>query len=131
MSDDNLFGLDGDEDLNDDMETVAERAWDGGHESRVLVEEWTAKPLRQFVNTANVIDHIVEYDVEEYLDQYGHATEKLAANGLRWEVIAAFDAALDLLFEGISWRWADVHVATWRVTWEDSEHPEFHYERLP
>jgi hypothetical protein len=130
-----LFGLYDDEWLAGSVEEVAERVWDDGHKPPVLIHEYTSKPLRSFVRVDHIIDHIIEYDLEEYHDDAGHSVDHLEGRAKDPEVIAAFDAALDLLFKGVGWRWADEHVATWTVTW-DTENtsaqdvaPEFHYER--
>jgi hypothetical protein len=126
---DNLFGVDGAEYLNDSVEEVAERAWYDGRQSPILIQEWTSKPIRLFARADSIIDRIAEYDLEEYLDEDGRVTEHIEKRAQDPEVIAAFDHALDLLLKDAGWRWADEHIATWTVTWDESDPPEFHYER--
>lgn len=133
MSDDHLYGLDGAEEMEADVQTVAERAWEDGYDSPIEVEEWTSKPIRQFINSSNVIDHIIEYDCEDYLDMHGRVADYLEERAKEPAVIAAFDDALDILFKGCGWSWADRRVALWTVTWEgddeDKGPPTFTYER--
>lgn len=131
-ADDNLFGMDGDEHLQDSVEEVAEYEWDTGRDAPFVVQEFTSKPLRAFVRVDNMLDHLIEYDLEEQHDEYGDTATFLAKRAKDPAVVAAFDAALDLMFEGMGWRWADKHVANWTVTWEpvpDGETPEFHFVR--
>jgi hypothetical protein len=132
---DHVFGIYDDEWLDGSVEEVAERVWDDGHEPPVLIHEYTAKPLRSFVRVDNIIDHIIEYDLEEYHDDHGDSADFLEKRAKDPEVIAAFDAAIDLLFKGVGWSLADEHVATWTVTWDTGNTspqdvaPEFKYER--
>jgi hypothetical protein len=125
-----LFGLYGAEELNDTVEEVAERAAEDGYESPIEIEEWTSKPLRAFIHASNAIDHVIEWDTEDYCDDHGQVRERLEKRAVDPEVVAAFDAALDLLFKDVGWRWADQLVARWTVTWDaDMDPPEFRYER--
>jgi hypothetical protein len=117
----NLFSQPGGETMYDDVESVAVRAWEDGAESPVTVEEWTAKPLRSFVRTGHVIDRVCEYDLEEYLDEWGDVAGHLERRAADPDVIAAFDAALDLLFRDVTWRWADELVGHWTVSWSEND----------
>jgi hypothetical protein len=126
----NLFSQPGGETMYDDPEAVALSAWEDGAGAPVVVEEWTAKPLRSFISAASVIDRVCEYDIEEYLDERGDVSAHLERRAADPDVIAAFDAALDLLFRDVTWRWADELVGHWTVSWTDDGDagPDFRVE---
>lgn len=132
MSTPNLFGVPGAETLHDAPNSVYESnedywgdAWADDPTKVFEIEEWTAKPLRHFIKSANTIDHVIEWQCEEYLDEYGHVAEHLEARAKDPFVIAAFDDALDLLFAQATWRWAHELVTVHKVSYNvaDSTNP--------
>lgn len=126
MTTDRLYGLPGAEDMLDCMEDVAQRAWDDGMESPIKIEEYTTKQIRSFVKAEHLLDHIVEYQLEEALDEYGKVADKLEARSKEPHILALFDTALDRFLEDIGWCWADRLVATWVCEWTgEFENPTF------
>ena len=134
----NLYGQDGDEYLVDDIEEIAERAWDDGAESPIEVLEWEGKLIRDAFNVpcwlAVAVERICEYDLEEMMDAGGNVWDKLTDRASAPEVVEAFTAAIDLLFEPVKgWRVAQNCVGAYRVSWEDgdpSRTPDFKIEKI-
>jgi hypothetical protein len=134
VSDKHLYGFPEDESLSDDVAEVAEQAWDDGREPPLEIYEWTSAPMRSFAKVGPMLDHLIEYQLEDYHDEFGNSSDFLEERAEDPAVVAAFEAALDLLFEGMKWRWADKHVATWTVTWTPDDNSDrapvpFTYER--
>lgn len=135
----NLFGEPGAENLYDDPHTVwgnneeywPER-WDEDPTIVFEIEEWTAKPLRAFIQAATIIDRVAEYDIEEYLDEDGRTLDQLEEAAKDPAVIAAFDAALDLLFAKTTYRWAYEMVLVHKVAFnpDDPSNPLYDGDRM-
>lgn len=131
---DNCYCVPGSEYMEVDMWTLADRAWGDGEDPPILIEEWTMKPVRSSIKAAHTIDHVIEFQMEEYGDEYGDVFTRLEERAKDPAVVVAFDAALDLLFEGARWSWADQMVGLWRVTWDpetpEDEQPAFTYAKV-
>lgn len=127
----NLFGRPDDEVMQNSVEAVAELAVADDVAPPLEVWEWTAKPIREFVRVDYVIEHIIDYDLEEAYDPYGDVQNRLHEHAGDPEIVAAFNAAIDKLLEhAVGWRWADEHVATWSVAWDPAvDPPVFTMER--
>lgn len=124
----NLFGEPGAEELHYEPHAVWEsredywpERWAEDPTIVFEIEEWTSRPIRHFIKAANVIDRIAEYDCEEFLDEWGRTSEILEAAGKDPAVVAAFDAALDLLFAKVSYVWANERAATHKVTFNPAD----------
>lgn len=130
---DRLYGLPGAEDLQDDMGAVADLAFDDGMDSPITIEEFTTKPIRSFVKAQNVMERIIDYDLEEAMDEYGDVTGKLYKRMENETYVAFFELALDHFLADLGYCWADKHVATWTCTWETDEngdHSDFVFTKV-
>jgi len=105
--------------------------WDDDPSDRrdIHVEEWTTRPVREHVNADHWIDgnveHLLEYDLEEAGDDDGTLAAKLEDRAKDPAVRAAFTAALDLLFTGVSWWVADKVIARHQITHDADGKPLF------
>lgn len=118
--------------MEDDPETIVDRLLDDGYggdyEQPLIIEEWTARPVRQTLRDGHVltrfVEHLAEYDLEEAGDDDGTLYERMLARADNHAVQLEFAAFLDLLFEGVNWLAADKLVATIEVRWEVPDAPD-------
>lgn len=148
QSDERLYGLPSDEHLEFDPATVYEHeswlnAQDDTWEERestdplvpgymepvpppgfsFVIEEWSVAPPRRHLPAADrVLDYICEWVSDNgEIDEDGYDAWSSHADDP--DVVAAFDAALDLLASKITYRMADKLVATHVVTFDAAGEP--------
>lgn len=122
---DRLYGLPGAEQMQSDLETVYEQwlddfmPFDDGDsivlvDQVVTIEEWSVKdcvasPYDVEAAVENLIERLGDEGTEDYYD----ALESAAQSA---EVLAAFQAAADLLCSKVGYRMADELIVTHTVT---------------
>ena len=126
MSDERLYGAPDAEILYDDWADAADAAlgWcDPSNGDPVTIEEWTVHPPSYHLPSAA---RVVEW-VDEQVVLDGEISEPVYDD---WEsasthpdVIAAFQAALDVMASKVSGRMANEKVATHEVTWDADGNP--------
>ncbi len=127
----NLFGMDGWENLEDDVASVWERIecdlpepgeWTDDDRREWEVIEWTAKPLGDFLTpTWRTLERISE-DLCDYTDEWGF--EHVEAATAKTEVIAAFEYARALLASHLTrYRMAEKQVTTHIITLDEHDQP--------
>lgn len=125
----NLFGLPDDEWLQNDLATVYEN-WecdvDPEHRTPFVIVEWSAKPIGEFVQSA---DHIIERlydwlaDDDVALDRNTESIDRAFADP---GVLIAFEAARAVLVRRLNmtgWRNADREVKRHHITWDEAGQP--------
>lgn len=113
---DRLYGLEGAEYLEIDIDGVLEKLADDGVTGEVIIEEWTVTDTRLLLPNS---DWILDY-VLDHLDEVTEEWHETAANAsVDPEVRTAFDAALNVWASKIRYWMADEKVATHRVTVPD------------
>lgn len=122
MSDDRLYGRDGDERLHLDLQSAIEQQIDDTYGRvdfpiSVVVDEFTVLPKGDFA-CAEVPDgaHIAERVIEWYTEECGfeEVWEQYERAAKMPDVVAAFQAARDLLVSKQTFLYADRVVARWR-----------------
>lgn len=95
---------------------------DDPHKPR-QIEEWSVAPPRHGMPSAvTIIEDITERVGDDWLpDEWAYAAMERA--GKAPEVVAAFDAALDLLASKFDYKVADKCLTTHTVTWNDEGEP--------
>lgn len=109
-----LYGIPGDEVMQLDLDSVADRLFDDDDTERVvIIEEWSATDSRSLLPKADrVLDDLVE-SCDSEGDEYWY--ERLAdAAGLP-DVVEAFEQAISLLASKLHYWMADKRVAEHRV----------------
>ena len=122
--DDRLYGQDGDERLYLDLESAIDEAVDRQVDRvtfpfDVCVEEFSVLPKGEFANCrimtgAEMAEHLAEYGTEDV--GFEEIWEDYMEAAKRPEVIAAFEAARDVLVATQRFLVADRVVARWRCT---------------
>ena len=123
-----LYGLPGDEYLDDDPYDTFGRWWDDRdapirHGFTLLIEEFSAIPAGKLVPKA---DRVLEWVHELICDDFGmDGLHEVVERGVEnQEVVDAFTVALDLLGSKISgWSMADKKLRDIPVTWDDNGDP--------
>lgn len=119
---DNMFAVDGAEQLEADAEDAAEFYLEPDRLT-IIVKEWTVQGLSATFPLPphqRCLNDLVEW-AENNLDPEGEYTDFVEATETP-EVMKAFDDAMAVLAKHIYWRTADKHVKSWAVTFnEDSE----------
>lgn len=133
----NLFGLDGQEWLQNDLATVYEN-WECDVEpedrpERLEIEEWTSKPIGEGVQSVGrILEHLYDWlcDDDIVLDPHADRVEKVFADP---DVEASFAVARAVLVNKLNatgWRNADRRVATHVITWDEAGEPLVNGEPL-
>lgn len=121
MTVERLYGSPGAERLWDDPATVYEEhedVWIPG--ATYSIEEWSVRPQRDFLPSADsVIERLVE-GVEE-VDEDG--ADAWTNASLKPEVVAAFEAALDLLCSKVSYVMAEKLLTVHDLTFDPEGKP--------
>jgi hypothetical protein len=135
MTDDrHLFGLPDAEHMQFDLETVYEEWADANLEPwpsdltsvTVTIEEWTTAPLAY-----HYIDYITEHVAERVAEDGDEILyDSLANAGQKADVVAAFQAAVDLMLSKVGYRMAGELIATHVITHDAGCRPMLNGERL-
>jgi hypothetical protein len=126
-----LFCLPGSGHMGDDPAAVYESwATDGVDRSKPLtIEEWDVHPPSFHLPSADsTAEWAAEWAEDNEWDDDGRALWHEASGSP--DVVAAFQAALDLLASKIGWRMADKLIATHAVTWDADGNPRYDGEPM-
>lgn len=124
MSEKRLYGVPGAEVLYADPASVYESQIDGEPQDRTYeIEEWSVAPKLDRVPTADTI-------IEDFVERAGddccpdeYAYEDLEKAGKHPDVIAAVENARQVFASKINYEYADKHLRTLTVSWDDNGEP--------
>jgi len=128
-----LYGAPGAESLYFELSTAYEHAEsdfaDDEPKPDVVIEEWTIGPVRPPAAADTVIEWLVERACDDDMCDEG-LCESWEIAGSQSEVVAAFQAALDLFASKTTYRMADTLVATHAITHDADGNPMLDGEPL-
>jgi hypothetical protein len=91
-------------------------------DEREVIEEWSVhSPSHHLPSADRVAEYVYEFASDVEMDE--NCDEDYQRASLDPDVVAAFQAALDLLASKVTYRMADQLVATHLVTWDEKGRP--------